>query len=48
MERTRTRFAGLGWRWTELPVRWDIDLPCDLARLATIPGLERVTGGLPK
>jgi uncharacterized protein len=30
---TRTRLRQLGWRWHELPVRWDVDRPEDLARL---------------
>jgi rSAM/selenodomain-associated transferase 1 len=30
---TRTRLRQLGWCWYELPVRWDVDRPEDLARL---------------
>ena len=33
MTQTRSRLAGLGWCWEELPVRWDVDRPEDLERL---------------
>lgn len=34
MRQTRARLAELGWRWRELAMRWDVDRPEDLARLA--------------
>ncbi|KAF0191042.1 MAG: hypothetical protein FD165_2117 [Gammaproteobacteria bacterium] len=33
MHETRTRLQQLGWRWTELDTKWDLDRPADLARL---------------
>ena len=33
MAETRTRLAGLGWRWRELETLWDVDRPEDYARL---------------
>ncbi|HZP92712.1 MAG TPA: TIGR04282 family arsenosugar biosynthesis glycosyltransferase [Burkholderiales bacterium] len=33
MTQTRSRLVSLGWRWEELPVRWDVDRPEDLERL---------------
>ena len=33
MEETRQRLRNLGWRWHELPVRWDVDRPEDYQRL---------------
>ena len=33
LEETRTRLQSLGWRWHELPERWDVDRPEDLERL---------------
>lgn len=33
MAQTRARLGGLGWKWTELPSRWDVDRPEDLVRL---------------
>lgn len=33
MEETRAKLHRLGWRWHELPVRWDVDRPEDLERL---------------
>ncbi len=33
LEQTRTRFRRLGWRWHELPERWDVDRPEDVQRL---------------
>ncbi len=30
---TRARVQALGWSWRELPSRWDVDRPEDLARL---------------
>lgn len=34
MAQTRARLTELGWRWEELPPRWDVDRPEDLPRLA--------------
>ena len=34
LERTRLRLAALGWRWSELDPRHDIDRPGDLVRVA--------------
>jgi hypothetical protein len=42
LEETRAAFAGLGWRWEELPARRDVDRPEDLQALE--PGL---LAGLP-
>jgi glycosyltransferase A (GT-A) superfamily protein (DUF2064 family) len=33
LEETRNRLRALGWKWHELPVRWDIDRPKDVDRL---------------
>lgn len=33
MAQTRARLRGLGWRWRELPLRWDVDRPEDYDRL---------------
>jgi rSAM/selenodomain-associated transferase 1 len=33
MEETRLRLRNLGWRWHELPARWDVDRPEDVERL---------------
>ena len=33
LEQTRARLAALGWSHRELPTRWDVDRPEDLARL---------------
>lgn len=33
MEETRLRVRELGWSWTELPQRWDVDRPQDYDRL---------------
>jgi uncharacterized protein len=30
---TRERLHSLGWRWQELPVRWDVDRPADYQRM---------------
>jgi len=35
LEQTRTRLRHLGWRWHELPERWDVDRPEDVKRLMT-------------
>lgn len=37
--RERLRHAGIAWR--ELPLKWDVDRPEDLARLAALPGWQR-------
>lgn len=37
---TRTRLRRLNWSWTELPERWDIDRPEDLARWGSDPGFR--------
>ena len=34
MSATRARLAAMGWRWSELPLVWDIDRPEDYRRLA--------------
>ena len=33
LEETRNRLRALGWKWHELPVRWDIDRLADVERL---------------
>lgn len=33
LEETRRRLRRLGWHWTELPKRWDVDRPEDVERL---------------
>lgn len=33
MADTRERLRRLGWRWRELPVRWDVDRPADYERM---------------
>ncbi|MCC7546666.1 MAG: TIGR04282 family arsenosugar biosynthesis glycosyltransferase [Burkholderiales bacterium] len=37
VECTRQRLRALGWRWHELPARWDLDRPEDLQRTAADP-----------
>lgn len=44
MPQTRERLSALGWDWEELPVRWDVDEPRDLARLADLPGFAAIVG----
>lgn len=39
MDQTRARLATLRWNWLEMPMRWDVDEPSDLARLAEFPSL---------
>jgi rSAM/selenodomain-associated transferase 1 len=39
MATTRQRLRALEWRWTELPLRWDVDQPEDLRRLRQDPRL---------
>ncbi|HKA39583.1 MAG TPA: TIGR04282 family arsenosugar biosynthesis glycosyltransferase [Burkholderiales bacterium] len=38
---TRARLAGLGWRWHELEILWDVDRPEDYARLMNSGLLEK-------
>jgi len=33
LDQTRARLRRLGWRWHELPERWDVDRPEDMERL---------------
>lgn len=44
MARTRERLASLGLRWLELPTRWDVDRPEDLARLRLDPAWRDMAG----
>jgi hypothetical protein len=44
LESTRQRLRGLGWRWHELPTRWDIDRPEDVDRLQNHPDLHWLLG----
>lgn len=37
MPQTRQRLRGSGANWMELPQRWDVDWPVDLARLSVLP-----------
>ena len=46
LDATRKRLAALGWRWSELVTRWDVDRPEDLVRLAQIPSLSTLVAGL--
>jgi rSAM/selenodomain-associated transferase 1 len=41
---TRLRLSALGWRWHELPTRWDIDRPDDFDRLLADPALAPLAG----
>jgi rSAM/selenodomain-associated transferase 1 len=43
MQQTRSRMQGLGWRWHELPMRWDVDSPADLKRLREDAQLTALT-----
>jgi glycosyltransferase A (GT-A) superfamily protein (DUF2064 family) len=38
MAQTRVRLCAAGAAWQELPTLWDVDVPHDLARLATLDG----------
>jgi uncharacterized protein len=38
---TRARLAGLGWRWQELEMLWDVDRPEDYDRLVASSLLDR-------
>jgi rSAM/selenodomain-associated transferase 1 len=33
LEQARARLSALGWKWQELPTRWDVDTPDDYDRL---------------
>ena len=44
LEATRQRLRELGWRWHELPTRWDIDRPEDVDRLQEHPHLHWLLG----
>jgi len=46
LDQTRSAFSRLGWNWTELPLRWDVDEAADLERLATLPGFAKLLAGL--
>jgi len=46
LQATRERLRSLGWRWHELPVRWDVDRPEDLRRLAADPQLAALVADL--
>jgi hypothetical protein len=46
LDATRERLHALGWRWSELAMRWDVDRPEDLARLATMRSLSTLVDGL--
>ena len=43
MQQTRERMRALKLRWHELPMRWDIDRPEDLARLRADPHIAELT-----
>ena len=36
LDQTRTRLQAAGASWRELPLRWDVDRPADVARLASL------------
>ncbi len=40
LETTRSRLARLGWKWAELEVRVDVDLPADLDRASSAAELR--------
>jgi uncharacterized protein len=44
-EITRERMRGLGWRWSEQPVLWDLDRPEDLVRYRARDGELSPAGG---
>ena len=44
LAQTRLRLSALGWRWHELPTRWDIDRPDDYDRLLADPALAPLAG----
>jgi len=43
---TRERLHRLGWRWSEVATRWDVDRPADLSRFAETPWLSSLVEGL--
>jgi rSAM/selenodomain-associated transferase 1 len=47
LAQTRMRLSALGWRWHELPERWDVDRPDDLERLLADPALAPLAVGPP-
>jgi rSAM/selenodomain-associated transferase 1 len=47
-QRTRERLRTLGWRWHEVAMRWDVDRPEDLRRLAAVPHLSELLAGIPQ
>jgi hypothetical protein len=46
LDQTRQRLHDLGWRWYELPKRWDVDRPEDVERLLS-EGVEEPSSYLP-
>lgn len=44
MAQTRARLNRLGWRWSELAMRWDVDRPEDLERLQREGCLDFLNG----
>jgi len=44
LEETRNRLRALGWKWHELPVRWDIDRLEDVERLKREKDLHLLRG----
>jgi len=46
LEATRERLRALGWRWSELVTRWDVDRPEDVVRLSQAPSLSMLVDGL--
>jgi glycosyltransferase A (GT-A) superfamily protein (DUF2064 family) len=47
LDQTRSRLSTGGWRWHELPERWDVDRPDDLDRLLADPALAPLAVGPP-
>lgn len=48
MEETRQRLHNLGWRWHELPKRWDVDRPEDYQRLVREGLMAAAPAGKPQ
>jgi rSAM/selenodomain-associated transferase 1 len=46
LDATRERVTKLGWRWSELATRWDVDRPQDLTELAQIRSLAPLLADL--
>jgi rSAM/selenodomain-associated transferase 1 len=46
LKATRERLAALGWRWSELNTRWDVDRPEDLEELARVRSLSALLADL--